>query len=355
MTVAFLPDNRSGNPYQTNLAESLSESVVFDTGDRFLPIHKTVRENQNVSIVHFHWLTPYILEESLFKTVGRILLTFLQLVSLQIRGVKIVWTVHNVMSHQSDHPLLERWFKHVFIRLKICDFMFIHCEKVSEQIVDEYQLADAHIRNRTQVISHGHYISNYENTISATEARNSLGLDPEAIVFLFFGQIRPYKGIPNLIRQFKSFENSSANLLIVGNPVDESIKEEITNQALNDERIKTNFGFIPGDKIQIFMNSADAVVLPYNKITTSGSLILAMSFGRAIIAPRVGCIPELLDERGGLMYGVEDNEGLGNAMREASKRDLDSMGHYNERVVREFSWTEIADKTSEIYSRLLSR
>jgi len=59
----------------------------------------------------------------------------------------------------------------------------------------------------------------------------------------------------------------------------------------NDKRIKVFLDFIPDNDIQIYMNAADIIVLPYLDILNSGVAILAMSFGKPVIAPRTGSIP----------------------------------------------------------------
>ncbi|WP_242482112.1 glycosyltransferase, partial [Trichormus variabilis] len=63
----------------------------------------------------------------------------------------------------------------------------------------------------------------------------------------------------------------------------------------NEPNIKFIPGFVPSEKLQIYLNACDVVVFPYRDILTSGAVMLAMSFGRACIAPRKGCIAEVLD------------------------------------------------------------
>lgn len=59
-----------------------------------------------------------------------------------------------------------------------------------------------------------------------------------------------------------------------------------------------------------YMKAADVMVLPYRDIINSGSAILGMSFGKAIIAPHLGCIPEILKSEGGILYDPNDKNGL---------------------------------------------
>lgn len=350
MTVIFLPDYTGGNPYQTNLADALDEEVAFAGAGKFFPILRAVRSNDDVSAVHFHWLDAYIFAGSSgLKTFAQLILTVFQLLILRVQGIPMVWTVHNVMSHESQYPWLERWFKHAFIRFGFCDALFVHCEAVEDSIIKEYNLSED-VRDQVQVIPHGHYLDNYENEISKEEARSELGLDHDETVFLYFGQIRPYKGVPYLIDEFASVEAPNSCLLVVGSPMNESIEKTVQEKSAADDRVTTVLDFIPDEDIQLYMNASDCVVLPYNEITTSGSAVLAMSFGKAIIIPRRGCVPEQLDEEGSLIYPTDSEDGLRTALTEAVNRDLASMGEHNEQLVRQYDWEEIAETTSQVYS-----
>jgi glycosyltransferase involved in cell wall biosynthesis len=351
MTVLFLPDARDWNPYQSNLANSIDIEVIFGEDEKYLPILHSVRSRDDISLIHFHWIHSYIFQRSGPKTAAQLTLTIIQLLILRIRGIPMVWTVHNVMSHESPSPWLERWFKHAFIRFGFCDALFVHCEAVEDSIIKEYNLPED-VREQVQVIPHGHYLNNYENDISKEEARSELGIDRDGTVFLYFGQIRPYKGVPYLMDEFSSLEAPNSRLLVVGSPMNESIKNTVQEKSKTDDRITTVLEFVPDEDIQLYMNASDCVVLPYNEITTSGSAVLAISFSKAVIIPRHGCVPEQLDEEGSLMYPPGTEDGLRTALTEALNRDLASMGKHNGELARQYDWDEIAETTYRVYSRL---
>lgn len=352
MPVVFLPDYTGANPYQSNLADSLDDEVVFGGSDGFLPILSAVVSSHEVSVVHVHWLNPYLVTSSRLRTAGRLGLTLLQLAVLRLAGIPVVWTVHNVVSHESFHPRIERLAKRMFIQLGLCSAAFVHCDAVREDMVESYGLPASVVRKRTRVIPHGHYIDNYANDTSPADARELLGLDPDAFVFLFFGQIRPYKGVLRLIDTFESVEAPDARLLLVGSPIDQSIERAVRQRSGMDDRVHTYLDFVPNDEIQLYMNAADCVVLPYDDITTSGSAILAMSFGKAVIAPRSGCVPVHLDDAGSLLYSPDDSQGLRSALAEAVTSESASMGEHNRRTVREYDWDAIAATTARVYTQV---
>ena len=69
-------------------------------------------------------------------------------------------------------------------------------------------------------------------------------------------------------------------------------------------------GAVPDDRMQVYLRAADAVVLPYRDVLTSGSAILAMTFGQPVIAPAIGCLPESLGSEGTILYDADAPDGL---------------------------------------------
>jgi glycosyltransferase involved in cell wall biosynthesis len=94
------------------------------------------------------------------------------------------------------------------------------------------------------------------------------------------------------------------------------------------------------------MNAADVVVLPYIKIFTSGTLLLAMSYSKSIIAPNLGLIPDILDDKGGILYEKGDLE---KALSNILNINLEKCGEYNYKKIKNLDWNNIADKTNEVY------
>jgi glycosyltransferase involved in cell wall biosynthesis len=351
MAVVFLPDYTEDNPYQSNLREALDETVIFGDADPF-SILRTVSSCDDVSVVHFHWLSPYIFASSTPKTAIQFTLTLFQIIALKIQGIPMVWTVHNVMSHESQYPQLERAFKHIFIRFGFCKALFIHCGSVRESIIQEYNLTEKDVNGRIEIIHHGNYISNYVNEITEEKAKSELGINKSDIVFLYFGQVRPYKGVKRLINEFKSINKPDIRLLVVGNPLNESIKNVVESESATDSRIAATLKYIEDESIQKYMNASDCVVLPYEDITTSGSSILAMSFGKAIVIPDRGCVSELLDDDGSIIYPSNSGKNLRESLIQAFDADLDEMGNHNRQLAQDLTWDDVAEDTSSTYSEV---
>lgn len=352
MKVTFIPDYRSGNSYQRDLAGSLSNQgivICFDNYFRLLEVLRSAREHRNPDILHIHWTHPFTLENSKIRTIIKSTDFICKLAFLKLAGTRIVWTVHNIANHEERFSSLELFFNKLLARL--CDKLIVHCPFAKKEVMGAYNVGSSAIA----VIPHGNYIGSYENVITASSARERLKLDTNDLLFLYFGQIRPYKGVLELIGAFKKLNTYQARLLIAGKPINDEIASDILDRCKDDGRIKVIFGFIPDNEVQVYMNAADIIVLPYRDILTSGAVISAMSFGKPVIAPAIGCIADTLDENGGFLYPMAEN-GLFKAMRRALDAGTDTllgMGRYNLLLAKQLGWDRIGKETYDTYLEIL--
>ena len=99
------------------------------------------------------------------------------------------------------------------------------------------------------------------------------------------------------------------------------------------------------------------MVYPYRDIFTSGGILLAMSFGKPIIAPCMACITETLDNDGSFLYDFKERDGLLKAIKRAlaSKRDLKKMGEQNFSLAKQLEWSDIARLTNRAYVQCMKK
>ncbi|SFG73077.1 Glycosyltransferase involved in cell wall bisynthesis [Halopelagius inordinatus] len=346
MKVLFLPDFTDGNPYQRRLSEGLSAEDVDVTLASGYPL-STLRTalKTRPDIVHVHWIAPFLVGDSILASLLKSVVFVLSTLLAKLLGVRVVWTVHNLLEHERRRPRFELFWRRLYARL--ADEIIVHCEAARDSVVEQYRLPTD---SRVHVIPHGHYCSAHENTVSRGEARERLGVERDSTVFLYLGQIRPYKQIPRLVDTVRSLESPDVRLLVAGKPTDESLARAIEASAEGDSRIATELSYIPEEEVQTYFNAADAVVLPYRDILTSGSAVLSMSFGKPVVGPRTGCLPELLRTQPELLYDP-DSESLDAALVRALDADLDLIGDRNYERVTELDWGGIAARTRDAYQR----
>jgi len=349
LSASMYPDYSDSNPYQHELGKALGQENVtvelsrYDSRWKLLAV---LGGRDRPDVVHLHWLSAYFVTSYRSATALRGARLLVELAVLRLSGIRVVWTVHNLFEHERRCPRVELVVKRLASRL--VNVLITHCERASETVADTLRLSESK-RQSVVAVPHGHYVDSYPAELDRTEARESLGYDPNETVFLYFGVIRPYKNVLKLLEAFSSVEAPGARLSVVGNPLDDDIAEAIRSAAEQDDRVRTTLEFVPDEEVQRYMHSADVVVLPYGTTLMSGAAMLAMSFGLPVVAPKAGCVGELLTASENVCYDPADPDGLTDALQTALDADLAAMGAANRRYVEQFDWETIGRRTRRLY------
>ena len=146
-------------------------------------------------------------------------------------------------------------------------------------------------RSRTRVIQHGGYALFARPDLPQADARSQLGL-ADSPVALFFGSMRPSKGLDDLLQAWVEVRgaNPAARLAIVGPPYrghGSDLEGRVRCMGLAGVAI-LRLGAVDPHETNLWYRAADLVALPYREITTSGVLRYAYSSGRAVVATAVG-------------------------------------------------------------------
>ena len=345
--VVFVPYWGAANPYQDALAEHLSACGVEVEKVRSLKslFRGGIFLNGTPDVVHLHWLPVFDWRQ---LRVLRWLAFVLRLVMLRLRGIPLVWTIHNLLPHESRHPKMDWLLTRIVAGLS--GGLIVHGQSAQREAVAMWGLKD---QSRFAVIPHGNYTANYPNDIDRTAARKKLGLDDSELVFLFLGAVRPYKGVLDLISAFQTLGADQTSLVIAGRPLNDEFAQEIETARAGANNIRFYPGFVQDDEVQVYMNAADVVVLPYRHILSSGAALLAMSFGKPCVAPAIGCLADVLDPSGAFLYDVQDEEGLLENLRRAveARETLGQMGGHNKKKVAQWTWEKAAQETKALYER----
>lgn len=350
LRVLSLPDYSESNPYQRLLAQALTGQRVRAIRGRpgrrrLFPILSAWIDAHRPRVLHLHWTHEYLKGTDGPTRINRA--RFLgQLRLLRRLGVRIVWTMHNVGGHDGVRHPHEMAVHRDLVRL--ADAVICHCDAARDAAIAAYGLSVADAA-RLHVIPHGSYLGIYPDTITTAEARERLALPAGGPVLLFLGAVRGYKGTDDLVAAFRSIPDADARLLIAGRPKGEGIEARLEAAAAADPRILLHLGFVPDDELQVWLRAADAVVLPFRDILTSGSAILALSFGRPVIAPALGCLPETVPPDAGILYDPEATGALSDALRAALDTDLAVLGAGALARAQELDWGPIAERTAALY------
>jgi beta-1,4-mannosyltransferase len=141
----------------------------------------------------------------------------------------------------------------------------------------------------TVLIPHGHYCDWF------------IGHQVPDVVpgrLLCFGLLRRYKGVEVLLDAFHSMTGAEVTLHVVGQPRDDSIRQEVVAAAATDPRITGRLEYVTDAELAAAIGAADLVVLPYHEMHSSGALLLALSLGRRALVPNTPATRALADEVG---------------------------------------------------------
>jgi beta-1,4-mannosyltransferase len=352
LRVAQVPPQRRGaTSYLTLLATALSTAGVDVISADTAALWHLGRE-RGVDLVHLHWL-EFIAPSAaggaggLVRTVIRHGRLVALLAWLRIRGVKLVWTVHNLRPHEPVRPRLESLLSRAVSR--ICHTLVAHSEYAATRIRDQWGRGV-----NVTVIPHGNYVGLFgAPTGTRAELRRSLDIPDDAYAFLAFGQVRPYKRLTDLVSAFRRLGSRDVRLIIAGKPVVDEEADRLRRAAGEDARVVLDLREVPDDEVSGLHLCADAAVLAYRDVFSSGALLLALSLGVPVVAPDVGTAAELAGDGAAELF-PEGSEGLTAAL--AAMRDSDHAARAvaASAVARRYGWDRVGSETAELYRQLIA-
>jgi glycosyltransferase involved in cell wall biosynthesis len=334
--------NRTLNPYNALLYESMSPLVGQIS--EYAPLRAMPR---GVDVFHVHWPDRVILDGGFARRFARSLLFLGRLAILRVKGTKVVWTVHNLKPHEPASPMLAAFFWPIF--LSMLDGAIYLSEASRAQAFEHYP---ALRRKRAAVIPHGHYrpmIASAGGLPERRSARQELGLPQEKFIFLNFGQVRDYKNIPRLVSEFASLSRSDLTLLVVGNAAGNDALIAECRGAAGDADVRFEFRHVPDELLLKYIAAANVVVLPYRQVLNSGSVLMALSANRPVIAPASGSIAEIAGQVGRAWMRCYEGEFTASALLDAVDASLPDTA---EPEMTAYDWSSIARETAEFYRSL---
>jgi glycosyltransferase involved in cell wall biosynthesis len=192
-----------------------------------------------------------------------------------------------------------------------------------------------------------------------TRQRHEEPLPPELAavegpVVLYFGVVRPYKGVDVLVEAFRQVEG--AELWVVGRPLEVSV--EHLRRVAPAGRVRFVDRYVSDAELPAFFRRADVVVLPHRSVDVSGVLFAGLAFGKAMVMSDVGGFRELVEEHGaGVLVPPDNPEELARAI-DGLLADEGERQRLEERALAAaagpYSWDRIAERTASLYEQVRS-
>jgi glycosyltransferase involved in cell wall biosynthesis len=286
------------------------------------------RRSAEADVIHYQWLTVPGLDALLLPP-------------LRPRVI----TAHYVLSPRPGRRELAA-ARRVFARM---DAVVAHSQHGARRLRDAVGIDPGRIR----VIHHGAF--DYLTRLPEEKPLPAELRDAGGPVILFFGLLRPYKGIDVLLEAFRSVRG--AELWIVGNPrMPVEPLRRLAEEAAGTVRFVPRF--ITDPEIPAYFRRADLVVLPYRDVEHSGVLYTALAFAKPMVLSAVGGFPELAGEHGAArivppenpaelaqaLAELVDDEAARNELAAAARRAAEGA----------YSWDRIGADTVTLYEELLA-
>jgi glycosyltransferase involved in cell wall biosynthesis len=255
-------------------------------------------KREKFDLVVVQWWNPFFAPA--FGTIANVLTL--------LSESKVCFLCHNILPHEST--LVDRILsRYAFFRSK---YFIVHSDEDRRHLLSMKPCAVVKKNVHPTYSIFGDFGA-YEKD----QARRELGIAPDKKTMLFFGLVRPYKGLKYLIQAMAQVAKSIDCVLLVVGEFYESKEEylSLVKQLGLEKDIVIRDEYVRNEDISLYFSSADVVVLPYVTATQSGIVQIAFGLNKPVITTNVGGLPEAVEDgKTGFVVDPESPEKLAEAI-----------------------------------------
>lgn len=223
---------------------------------------------------------------------------------LRGRGIRVVYLCHNI----GDHGAGGLRHRLNLALLATADAYVVHSREIRDELRAEFP--DRPVMQRAHPVYDRFPAPKHE-----WKPRGRLDL-------LFFGFIRPYKGLDLLMDAVELAADDGIRLTVVGESWEDTRELEERARSLG---VETVLRYVSDDEAADYFSRADLVVLPYRSATGSGVVSAAYHYQTPVLATRVGGIPDVVDETTGVLVEPDDPTALAAALTRLTRDDCRAL------------------------------
>jgi glycosyltransferase involved in cell wall biosynthesis len=253
---------------------------------------------------------------------------------LKKRGIKCLLICINVFEHE-DSVLKKELSKYV---IRQADQLIVH----SEQELVELRAINQHAAIRKHLLP----LFCYDNPLQS-RTDSSLHL-------LFFGFVRPYKGLDMLLRAIALLKDRDVVLKVTGEIWDgKDDYFRLVEELGIAHRVEIIDRYVSDDEMSGYFSWADLVVLPYRTAKTSGVIATAYGYGKPVLATDVGGFHEVVqDEYTGKLVRACDPQAIADGIAWFDdNRQVGFEKNIASFVAKEMSWGSLVNTIEEMAAR----
>lgn len=313
------------NPWQDIMYRQLSDQNIALQQLSSLNELTSYPSASTRSVLHLNWLTPIVqVHPTVADAVRAVRRAIQELEQFAFRGGRILWSVHNLISHERGHLLPEISLASGLARL--ADRVVIMNPDTVSLARELFEIPE----EKVVQIPHPSYLGEYPQRFSREESRRALGVPDDAIAVLFFGVIRPYKGLEKALELVNSTSSGRRLHLLVAGEAGGAYDGAALQERLDvSPRVTARIGFIDPAEVHVWYRASDVVYSPFSTALNSGSLHLAASFGVPVVTPLVDATASISTGSWVTTYRPRDSVAVVRSLieRAASMRSPDVGGN----------------------------
>lgn len=280
MDIIFNPPQNNENKYVDIMVSAL-RLAGFDVHP-LDNIFSSWRHFRSVKLVHLNWFEN-LDDSSSWKAGISFLRKLTVLTAIKLSGKKLVWTMHNRVSHEKRMSYFSRLLTKMLITWS--DAIIIHARQSGYLLEQDYP----GIARKIVYIPHPDFTGVYGPVSSPSEKWRETPLS-----LLFIGAVKPYKNIELLIDVVATC-GADVQLTIAGKPSSMEYQKLIEKHAAKAGNVSLLLRFIQDDELPALLAHSDLLVLPYDLASSlnSGTVILAFSYKKTVICPKIGTLADM--------------------------------------------------------------
>jgi len=313
------------NPYTTLLVDALGTHTTIDAHY----FNWKLALLGHYDVLHIQWPESLLRGRNTLRRGAALVFCSILLVRLRLLRTPVVRTAHNLVPHERG-SVVER---------RLLDWL--------DTSTTMWITLNAHtpvpVGARRDLIPHGHYRDWYA-------ASPGPGREPNV---LYFGLIRSYKGVDQLLRAFSDIRDPQFHLRVMGMPSADDDGNRLASHIGAAKNIDSTLGHIPDEELAQAIVDSELVVLPYRNLHNSGSVLLALSLNRPVLVPDNEVTRDLQDEFGSDYVHLFSGELTGSELAATYVRVRERPDHDSILPMGARNWDAIARAHAEIYRSII--
>ena len=259
------------------------------------------------------------------------------------KHTKVIAIVDNMVPHEKrmGDKMLTRYFA------KSVDGFITMSNKVSEDVKQ--------FSTKPIVLSPHPIFNHFGEAISKEAARKILNIGVDEKIILFFGYIRPYKGLDLLLNAMatNAIKHANIKLMIVGEFYEDAQPyHDLLKTLALEEQVIIHAHFVADNEVKNYVCAADFIIQPYKNATQSGVTPLAYHFEKPMLVTNVGALADSVPN-GKVGEVVEPNA-------DAIAKGIETLynngaAYYADNIKEEkkkYSWSQMADNFILLHQKL---